>query len=45
MRYENYSMESYKEMITTIKNLNSKLDAKIRKGNDEVIFYFNYTMM
>jgi hypothetical protein len=38
---QNLNKESYKGMIIAWKDVNSKLDAKIRKGNDEVIFYFS----
>jgi len=37
--------ESYKRMIKAIKDINAKLDVKIRKGNDEGISDFNYTML
>jgi uncharacterized protein YfeS len=32
-------------MIKALEDVNLKLDAKIRKENDEVIFEFNHTMM
>lgn len=32
-------------MIKAIKDINTKLHVKIRKGIDEVIFYFNCTML
>ena len=31
-------------MIKAIEDVNIKLDAKIRKENDKVIFDFNYTI-
>jgi hypothetical protein len=42
---QNLNKESYKGMIIAWKDVNSKLDAKIRKGNDEVISYFSHIMM
>jgi len=40
-KLQNLNKESYKGMIIAWKDVNSKLDAKIRKGNDEVISYFS----
>ena len=37
--------EFYKRMIKDIEDVNAKLNTKIRKENDEVIFYFNYTIL
>jgi len=44
-KLQNLNKESYKGMIIAWKDVNSKLDAKIRKGNDEVISYFSHIMM
>lgn len=32
-------------MIRALKDVNSKSNAKIRKGNDDVIYDFNHTMI
>lgn len=32
-------------MIRAIKDVNSKFDVKIRKGNNELIYYFNHITM
>jgi hypothetical protein len=42
---QNLSRESYKGITKAIEDANSKLDARIKKGNDEVIYEFNHTII
>lgn len=44
-KLQNMNKEFYKRMIKDIEDVNAKLNTKIRKENDEVIFYFNYTIL
>jgi len=44
-KFQNLNKKSYKGMIKELENVNSKLNVKIKKRNDEVIFDFNRTMM
>jgi len=44
-KFQNLNKKSYKWMIKELEEVNSKLNVKIKKRNDEVIFDFSHTMM